>query len=46
MLGGGEVEGVERGGLAGLILLRTIKEAGDDHHKNFKENYKNRRREV
>ena len=37
---GGEVEGVEEGGLAGLILSRAIKETGNDN-KNCKENRKN-----
>jgi len=40
MLGRGEVEGIERGKLAGLIPSRTIKKAGNDN-KNYEENRKN-----
>jgi len=31
MPGGGEVEGIEGGGLAGLILSRPLKDVGNDN---------------
>ena len=41
MPGRGEVEGVERGGLAGFVLSSIIKEVDNDYYKNYKENHKN-----
>jgi hypothetical protein len=40
MSGRGEVEGVERGGLAESILSRATKEVDSDN-KNLEENHKN-----